>query len=193
MKRAILIHGWDGYPENAWFPWLRSELEKQGFSVVAPAMPNPDEPKIEEWIPALAKEIGSPDSELCLVGHSVGCQAILRYLETLPAETRIAGIVLVAPWMELDTTTLEEEGEEVREIARPWMETPIDFSKIKTIAGKTTAILSDNDPYVPVSQGDIFKEKMGAEIIVESGKGHFDDFQGMKELPSALKAVEELF
>lgn len=193
MKRAILIHGWDGYPENAWFPWLRSELEKQGFSAVAPAMPNPDEPKIEEWIPALAKEISSPDSELCLVGHSVGCQAILRYLETLPAETRIAGVVLVAPWMELDTTTLEEEGEEVREIARPWMETPIDFSKIKTIAGKTTAILSDNDPYVPVSQGDIFKEKMGAEIIVESGKGHFDDFQGMKELPSALKAVEGLF
>lgn len=193
MKRVILIHGWDGYPENAWFPWLASELKKRGFSAIAPAMPNPDEPKIEEWIPALAKEVGVPNSELCLVGHSVGCQAILRYLETLPVETRIAGIVLVAPWMELDTTTLEEEGEEVREIARPWMETPIDFAKVKTIAGKTTAILSDNDPYVSVSQGDIFKEKMGAEIIVESGKGHFDDFQGMKELPSALKAVEELF
>ena len=192
MKRAFLIHGWEGNPENAWFPWLKHELESRGFEVHTPAMPNPAEPKIEEWIPALAKEIGIPDSELCLIGHSIGCQSILRYLETLPNTTKIAGIVLVAPWMELDTTT-EEEGEEVKEIARPWMETPIDFPKIKKMIGKSFAVFSDNDPYVPLSQGDVFLEKLGAEIVIESGKGHFGDFEKITELPSALSSVEKLF
>ena len=22
-KRAFIIHGWDGYPDEGWFPWLK--------------------------------------------------------------------------------------------------------------------------------------------------------------------------
>ena len=29
MKRVFIIHGWDGYPEEGWFPWLKEELEKE--------------------------------------------------------------------------------------------------------------------------------------------------------------------
>ena len=29
MKRAFIIHGWDGYPAEGWFPWLKRELEKK--------------------------------------------------------------------------------------------------------------------------------------------------------------------
>ena len=27
MQRVFIIHGWDGYPEEGWFPWLKKELE----------------------------------------------------------------------------------------------------------------------------------------------------------------------
>jgi hypothetical protein len=27
-KRVFIIHGWEGYPEEGWFPWLKKELEK---------------------------------------------------------------------------------------------------------------------------------------------------------------------
>ena len=43
-KRAFIIHGWDGYPEEGWFPWLKAELEQRGFTVEIPSMPHPAEP-----------------------------------------------------------------------------------------------------------------------------------------------------
>lgn len=49
-KRAFIIHGWDGYPDEGWFPWLKTELEKNGFQVHVPAMPKSAEPKIEAWV-----------------------------------------------------------------------------------------------------------------------------------------------
>lgn len=189
MKKAFLIHGWDGYPENSWFPWLKQELKQKGFEVQVPAMPHPDEPKIEEWIPALSEIVGEPNGELYFIGHSVGCQAVLRYIETLSSAIKIKCVILVAPWMELDVTTLEEEGEGIREIAEPWMETPINFQKVKNQTEKIVAIFSDNDPYVALSQREIFKNKLNADIITEHEKGHFDDFEGMKELPSVLDVI----
>lgn len=40
MKKAILIHGWEGYPEEGWRPWLKGELEKHGFEVIIPEEAN---------------------------------------------------------------------------------------------------------------------------------------------------------
>ncbi|MDP3875283.1 MAG: alpha/beta hydrolase, partial [bacterium] len=61
MKRVFIVHGWDGHPEEGWFPWLKEELEKKGFEVSVPVMPNPAEPKIETWIPFLSQLVGTPD------------------------------------------------------------------------------------------------------------------------------------
>ena len=34
MKRVYIIHGWEGYPEEGWFPWLKKELEDRGFDAL---------------------------------------------------------------------------------------------------------------------------------------------------------------
>lgn len=187
--KACIVHGWDGNPDEPVLKWLRLELQKLGWEVVAPAMPNPGVPTIESWIQKLKEVIGNPSEDTILVGHSVGCQAVLRYVETLPEETRIRGLALLAPWMELDQQTIEEEGEEVIEIARPWMETPIDFEKIKRLVGKSVAIFSDNDSFVPVTQAEVFKNKLGAETIIEHGMGHFSPSDNISELPSLLNVI----
>lgn len=187
--KAYIVHGWDGNPDEPVLRWLRLELQKLGWEVVAPAMPNPGIPTIESWIQKLKEVIGNPSENTILVGHSVGCQAALRYIETLPEETRIRGLALLAPWMELDKQTIEEEGEEVIEIARPWMETPIDFEKVKRLVKKSVAIFSDNDPFVPVAQAEVFKNKLGAETLIEHEMGHFSPSDEVSELPSLLKAV----
>jgi predicted alpha/beta hydrolase family esterase len=192
MKRVVIVHGWDGSPNEPMHIWLASTLKDKGYEVIVPAMPAPETPVIENWIAKL-KEVAPVDENTVLVGHSVGCQAVLRYTETFPEGTKVRGIVLVAPWMELDETTIEEEGEEIKEIARPWMETPIDFEKIKTHTDKFVAIFSDNDPYVPLSQEPFFKEKLGAKTIIEHGMGHFTESDNVSELSSSLAAVEGLF
>ncbi|MEX1063744.1 MAG: alpha/beta hydrolase [Candidatus Paceibacterota bacterium] len=191
MKKVYIIHGWEGSPEEPMHKWLKLKLEEAGYEVTVPEMPEAENPKIEAWVGKL-KEIIEPGPDTILVGHSIGCQGILRYIETLSEGSKIAGLVLIAPWMKLDMKTIEEEGEEVIEMAKPWMETPIDFKKVKTHVGGMVAIFSDNDPYVPLDQQELFKTELGAEIIVEKQKGHFTEGDGVEDLPSALEAVKNI-
>ena len=188
VKRVFIIHGWDGHPDEGWFPWLKEELERKGFEVQVPEMPETEDPKIETWVLYLAQLVGKPDENTYFVGHSIGCQAILRYLEYLPDGEKIGGAVFVAGWFTLESLGTDEETE----TARPWLETPIDFEKIKNRTQNFTAIFSDNDPYVPAENQKMFKESLGAKITVEHKKGHFSGNDKITELPSALEAVLEI-
>lgn len=192
VKRVCIVHGWDGSPDEPMHKWFKDSLEEEGYKVIIPEMPEAEEPKIEPWVNKLYEVIPNPDEDTYFIGHSIGCQAILRYLEKLPVDVKIAGVVLIAPWMYLDEKTIEEEGEEVKEIARPWMETKIDYSKIKSHINKIIAMFSSNDPYVPISNKYLFSEKLGAEIIVEENKGHYDPDSGIVDNPTALKALLEM-
>lgn len=185
-KRAFIIHGWSGYPEEAWFPWLKSELEKEGFEVQVPAMPQPDEPTIEAWVPKVAEVVGEPDEQTYLVGHSVGCQAIMRYLAGLRGK-RVGGCVFVAGWFMLDNLETDE-----KKIAAPWLKTPIDFPGMRQATDSITAIFSDNDPVVPLKQNiELFRKNLGQDItiITEHNKQHLSEDSGVTELPSALEAI----
>jgi len=100
---------------------------------------------------------------------------------------KIGGAVFLAGWLHL--TDEAYETEEDSQIAKPWLETPLNWDKIKSRANKFVAIFSDNDKLIPFSDSEIFKEKLNAEIIIEHQKGHFSGSDGIKELPSALSAI----
>jgi uncharacterized protein len=187
-KRVFIIHGWGGNPEEGWFPWLKKELEKQDFVVQVPAMPNSDEPKIETWIPFVSQLVGSADENTFFVGHSIGCQTIIRYLQTLPEGVKIGGAVFVAGWYNLRNLETEED----RRIAGPWVKAPRDDKKIRQAVNRAIAIFSDNDPFVIPKNQESWKKLVGAKIIVEHNRGHFSGDDGIKELPSALLAVLEI-
>jgi len=189
-RRVFVVHGWEGSPEEGWFPWLKAELTKKGFNVNVLPMPNSEEPKIEEWVGFLAKNVGKADPKTILVGGSIGCQTIWRYLETLGDDEKIAGAVLVAPWTKLKPAATEDE--ESKEIAKPWLETPIDWEKVKKHCPKFIAIFSDNDPYVYLEEENLFEEKLGAMVIVERKMGHFSGDDKITSLPSARDAVLEI-
>src|SRR3989338_5822355 len=144
MKKACIVHGWGGFTHEGWYPWLHVELEKLGYMVESPSMPDTDYPRIEAWVGHLAKIIGEVDTEYVLIGHSIGCQTILRYLE-----------------------------------------------KIKTHCNNFVCIFSDNDPFVPLTDAGIFKEKLGAKIITENAQGHFTESDGITELPIVLEHVKK--
>ena len=96
QKRVFIIHGWEGTPDSNWFPWLKNELEKKGFAVAAPQMPNAVCPKMGEWLAYLQKIVGKPDENTFFVGHSLGSIAILRYFESLPDQEKAGGAILRA-------------------------------------------------------------------------------------------------
>lgn len=97
MKRAIIIHGFKGKPDTNWKPWLKKELETRGFNVEVPEMPNTEHPDVSEWVNKLNKTVGKMDGEqVYLIGHSLGCITILKYLEALSEDQKIKASVFVA-------------------------------------------------------------------------------------------------
>lgn len=179
VKRAFLIHGWEGYPKEGWRPWLKNELEKKGFKVFVPAMPDTNHPKIDAWIKYLTKIVRNPDENCYFVGHSLGCIAILKYLEILKENQKVGGVVLVAGFS-------DDLG--IKEISNFFIG-PINWNKIIYHCKKFVAIHSDNDPYVPLKYGYIFKEKLNAELIIKHNMKHFSGDDGITELPTALDSI----
>lgn len=187
MKRVYIIHGWEGYPEENWFPWLKRELESRRFEVHVPQMPDADRPRINKWIPALDEVVKNPDEDTYFVGHSMGCQAIARYLETLPENIKIGGVIFVAGFFKRLTGLGEEPNFE--EVEKEWLATPINLDKIKTHFDNSVAIFSDDDPYVPLDNQDDFRDKLKSKIIIEHGKSHFNIAAGILELPIVLEEL----
>ena len=184
-KTAIIIHGWDGNPAEGWFVWLEKELKNHGYDVIKPVMPKPSHPKIKTWVNKLSVLAKNADEHTVLIGHSIGCQAILRYLESKNSKT-VKKIILVAPWISLLDAAIDET--ESYEIAKPWLETPIDFKKVKSKIKNSAAILSDNDPFVSVKNADEFRKKLGSKIIIEKNKGHYEEGK-TKKIPVMLKEI----
>jgi predicted alpha/beta hydrolase family esterase len=181
-RRAFILHGWAGSPDSGWKGWIRRELEKQGFAVFAPHFPDAERPQMEKWLELLGKLVGKPDEGTYLVGHSLGCILAMRYLEGLSPGEKIGGAVLVAGFS--DSLGIPE--------LKSFFPRPLDFEKMKRHCGKFVAIHSDNDRYVALRHGEIFREKLGAKLIVLHNKGHFSTSEGTIELPEALSAVLEI-
>ncbi len=193
MKKAFIIHGWAGNPDEGWFPWAKKELEQRGFEVYIPTMPDAygrEQPTIEGRLNVIQDVVGQPDEDTYFIGHSIGCQSIDRYLETLSPETRIGGIVYVAGWLTLKG--LDDYEEKDRQAALPWLETPIDFQKVRTICHKSVAIFTKDDPFVDVKNAEFYQEKLGSKVIILESGAHLNDESNTKELPQVIEAIEGL-
>ncbi|MDP3900244.1 MAG: alpha/beta hydrolase [bacterium] len=186
-KRVFIIHGWDGYPEEGWFPWLKKELEAKGFKVTVPQMPETEVPRIQKWVPKLASVVGTADEHTYFVGHSLGCQTIVRYLESLPEGIKVGGAVFVAGFFK-HLSGLEDDPD-VRETDRHWLGTPVNLAQVKSHLTKSVAVFSDDDPYVPLDNQNDFREKLGSEIIIEHAMKHFSGSQDITELPIVLEKL----
>ena len=185
MKKVYLIHGWGGSSRSEeWFSDLKQQLLKKGIKAIAFDMPDTNTPRIEKWAGFLQSKIKTKDigEETYFVGHSIGCQAILRFLEKLPQNAKIGGCIFIAGWFNL--TNEAYESEEDRKIAKPWLETPINFDKVKSHCNNFLAIFSDDDPLVPLSDADLFKEKLNARILIKKKQGHFNE---VNEIPEILE------
>lgn len=171
-KRVIIVHGWGGSPKTDFLPWAKKELESKGYEVTVPSMPDSENPRIESWVSYLANVIGEIRETDILIGHSIGCQTILRFLESLSEDNKIGKVILVAGFGPYLMGLTEEE----KLITKPWQETLIDFDKIKNKADEFIVIFSDNDPFVPLKENKIFfEEKLSAQIFIEHNKGHFNE------------------
>ncbi len=183
MKKVVIVHRWGENSKSDWLSWLAEELRAKGLEVMTPDMPNSGEPEIEAWVSKLGEVVGTLDEETYFVGHSIGCQTILRYLEK--QNVKVGGAVFVAGWFNLENL----EDEESKEIARPWIETSIDPEKVKQVLPKSKLIISNNDPYGAFEENKTKFAELGAEIIVMPNAGHITAEDGFDKLPEVLEGL----
>ena len=57
MNKIYIVHCWDGSKEDGWYPWLDKNLSNEKNSVYRFDMPNTANPKINEWVEFLNKQV----------------------------------------------------------------------------------------------------------------------------------------
>ena len=185
-KRLFVVHGWYGSSNEPMIAWIGKAGVEAGFETTVLDMPNPSVPTIDAWTKHLEDNVYYVDQDTYFVGHSIGCQAILRYLE-MNKGSQLGGALFVAPWVQLTNLETQEE----QDIARPWIDRPIDFAGIRAMGGKFAAVFSDNDKFVPLDANkDAFEKALNPKIIIEPAKGHFSEEDGVIDLPVAKEILE---
>lgn len=182
IKKVVLIHGWEGSPENEWLPWVRAELLKKGFEVIVPVLPNSKHPELTAWLDEIEKEIGLVDEETLFVGHSLGCVTVLQFIsKRLSPATKIGGAVFVAGF----SGRFAEP--QIKEFYAPEEEVEKTAERIN----KKFVIYSDNDEWVTPEKANHFGKLLGAETVLVPGKGHFSEDDGIFELPELIEVIEK--
>ena len=111
----FIVHRWEETPQGDWYPWLAQQLTKLGHEVFIPAMPDTDHPKIGPWVEALKKSVDQHARQLGtdvhFIGHSIGCQTILRFIAQLPEDKKVRHNKHNTPWF--THKPLEPESEPI--------------------------------------------------------------------------------
>lgn len=184
--KFIILHGWGGTPQINWFPWLKSEVEKLGYRVEVPDLPNTNTPKLDEWLSTINKLLAEEKDSVVLIGHSLGGVLMLHYLEQQRKTPPIKLAVFVASWGE-DDGVLEPE-------LANFFPKPFDFSKIKSSAEEFVSISGTNDPYIGKKFSENLVNDLGIKPIWVENGGHLNEEFGFKEFPLLLEVIKkELF
>lgn len=164
--KFLILHGTSADHKSNWFPWLKSELQKNGHKVWVPDLPDADRPNIKKYNELLLSN-GWDFEDSVIVGHSSGAVAILGLLQALPEGTKINTALLVGVF----TERLSESPS--WEMLKELFEEPFDFEAIKQKANRFIFVHSADDPYCPIEQAEYLCEQTNGELLQFDNMGHF--------------------
>lgn len=168
IERVVVMPRWGGTAESDWYPWLRERLAGWAGAVDVLDLPDRGAPVIERCVEVI--EAAVPDATLgstLLVGHSVGCQAMLRFLARRPAGVVAGGTLCVAGWWTVDAPW---------PTIVPWIETPLAVERVRRAAGGVVVVLSDDDPFTADHEmnAGLWVARLGAVVQRVAGGRHFN-------------------
>lgn len=186
MKNALILHGTDFGKEqrqrsNNWFPWLKNELEKIGYKVWLPELPQAWQPDLERYWNFLKKF--DFNKETIVVGHSSGGTMVFGILHKLPIKKKIKLAISVAGFYKDEGWNCEGLFSE-----------NYNWEKIKQQAKKIFVIWSPNDPYISQDQTNYLVNKLDIEPTIFPNKKHFNLEGGKKfrQFPELLEIIKNI-
>ena len=178
--KVYIVHGLNSALDKHWFAYLVGELAKRNISCYCLPMPNPTAPDAQEWLDFLKKEIHM-DDQTVLIGHSVGCVAVLTYLAHTGAKA--LGTILVSGF--------DEPLERLPQL-NPFIELYRKQPSISPLANSYVFAALD-DKSVPYELIDRLSRNLESVLIRYPHGGHFKEEDGYDTFPALLHQVEDLF
>lgn len=176
----IIIHGVYGNPEENWFPWLKKELEGQGYEVIVPKFPTPLDQSLESWLRVFSHYEEKINEETVLIGHSLGAAFILNYLER--TNKKIKASILVAGYHKL----IENQ---FKELNMTFVGKEFSWEKIRQSCGKFFVFAGDNDEYIPLDIANELSKNLNAELNIVHDGGHLNKKAGYEDFPLLLETI----
>lgn len=163
--KVVIVHGTNANPEKNWYPWLKKQLESCGHEVFVPALPDSAFPNGEKWIDYILENTPFAfDEDTVVVGHSAGAAVIPELLQKLPDGVKVKKAILVSGFY---TDLGWEKLQDLHNVK-------VDYDDVKQKAEEFILVHSDNDPYVKLSEAEWLAEKLGGQLRVLEGQGHFN-------------------
>lgn len=187
MKDALILHGNDDSSKRHWYTWLKTELDREGYTTWSPDLPQANNPNLTRYNDFIfSNKDFQFNEETIIIGHSSGAVAILGLLQALPENALVNSVYLVGSFNQ----DLHAEGVHHEELFL----VPFDFEKIKKKARKFIFVHSDDDPYCPLVQAEDLAQKTKGKLIVLKGQKHFSTTtagEAYKQFPKLLEIIQK--
>jgi predicted alpha/beta hydrolase family esterase len=136
------------------------------------------EPKLEDWLAALDREISACATPPVLVAHSLGCILLAHWARR--NGSRAGGALLVAP-VDLD------EGADLVDTVETFRPVPLLRLPFPSII-----VASDNDPYTTRARAEAFARAWGSRFVCLEGAGHINSDSGYGNWPQGRALIDEI-
>jgi len=186
VKRAIIIHGTDGNLEDLWLPWLKDVLEKSGYEVFFPLMPDNHKPNRHTYEKFLQQSSWDFEDSL-VIGHSSGATTILNLLNSdwMP---RIKAAVLVGVFLN-ENLVKKADWYEMGQFNKLFLKN-YDVSKMLNKCDTFYFVHGDDDPYCDYQDTVDLCNKLRGHLITVNGGGHLAYSSKILELPQLVDVLK---
>jgi hypothetical protein len=175
----LILHGIENHrPPQHWQFLLAAALVEAGQDVRYPSLPNPDAPRVDDWLSVLESEVAAMTGDSrTVVCHSLACLLWFHAVDRGVA-VRVDRVLLVAPPA---SDHLPDSGSSFRLDA-------FDPDVVRASARTEFAIAcSDADPYNPAGGQSMYGDLLGVTATVVPGAGHLTPDSGYGHWPFALR------
>lgn len=174
--RVLIVPGLTSSGPAHW----QSLWEQQNPNYVRVQQRDWNQPDPNEWLTAIGKAVAAATPPVVLVGHSLGCVAIVKWALAGGADVcSVAGALLVAP-------ADPERGGAPKEI-KGFAPMPL-----KALPFPSIFVASSDDPYSNIERARFFARKWGSKFVEAGNKGHLNSESRLGDWPEGQKLLAEL-
>jgi len=185
MTQVLICHAYNTLPSDNWYEWFAELLKSRGYDAKVLQLPNPSAPSEEKWVESI--RAAHTNDLVRFVGHSLGCRAVLAYLNQY--NKSVESVALVACPMFWDGVV------DTRPPLKAYVDgmQELDFEKLKNLVNRYDLFHDSTDDLLPMRNVEYLKKMLADKAVVHTSDkyGHFD-VPEIPELTELFPSVEQI-